>query len=158
MYSTLWPTSQNQRKEQDFYEVPIFLRHEVIQGCFYVFYDKNQLVQQRQSLDWVKTVECRLVLTANCRNTKNIAITSNKSLGIEKVKMRLEVAGSKPDLYVNETRELRTGYSVYPLTDAFRHHHIRCRQRHWLYLLRLCGPPSIPLSFTVAGVLPRWDA
>ena len=28
MYSTLWPTSQNQRKEQDFCEVPIFLRHE----------------------------------------------------------------------------------------------------------------------------------
>jgi hypothetical protein len=24
--------------------------------------------------------------------------------------------------------------------------------------LRLCGPPSIPLSFTVAGVLPRWSA
>ena len=24
--------------------------------------------------------------------------------------------------------------------------------------LRLCGPPSIPLSFTVAGVLPRWKA
>jgi hypothetical protein len=23
-------------------------------------------------------------------------------------------------------------------------------------LHRLCGPPSIPLSFTVAGVLPRW--
>ena len=23
---------------------------------------------------------------------------------------------------------------------------------------RLCGPPSIPLSFTVAGVRPRWDA
>ena len=22
----------------------------------------------------------------------------------------------------------------------------------------MCGPPSIPLSFTVAGVLPRWDA
>jgi hypothetical protein len=25
-------------------------------------------------------------------------------------------------------------------------------------LHRLCGPPSIPLSFTVAGVLPRWYA
>src|SRR5690606_15586736 len=25
-----------------------------------------------------------------------------------------------------------------------------------LMLLRLCGPPSIPLSFTLAGVLPRW--
>ena len=23
-------------------------------------------------------------------------------------------------------------------------------------LHRLCGPPSIPLSFTLAGVLPRW--
>ena len=23
-------------------------------------------------------------------------------------------------------------------------------------LLRLCGPPSIPLSFTLASVLPRW--
>ena len=23
-------------------------------------------------------------------------------------------------------------------------------------LLRLCGPPSIPLSFIVADVLPRW--
>ena len=25
------------------------------------------------------------------------------------------------------------------------------------FIVRLCGPPSIPLSFTVAGVLPRWD-
>ena len=24
-------------------------------------------------------------------------------------------------------------------------------------LHRLCGPPSIPLSFTLASVLPRWD-
>ncbi len=24
-------------------------------------------------------------------------------------------------------------------------------------LHRLCGPPSIPLSFIVADVLPRWD-
>ena len=24
-------------------------------------------------------------------------------------------------------------------------------------LHRLCGPPSIPLSFSLAAVLPRWD-
>ena len=24
-------------------------------------------------------------------------------------------------------------------------------------LLRLCGPPSIPLSFILANVLPRWN-
>lgn len=93
---------------QDFYEEHLEILStiaEVIEGYFYVFYDKNQLVQQRQSLDWVKTVECRLILTTNCRNTKNIAVTSNKSLGIEKVKMRLDVAGSKPNLYINQSKE-----------------------------------------------------
>lgn len=92
---------------QDFYEEHLEILStiaELMQGCFYVFYDKNQLVQQRQSLDWVKTVECRLILSANCRNTKNIAITSNKSLGIDKVKMRLEVAGSKPNFYINQSK------------------------------------------------------
>ena len=78
---------------------------ELTQGCFYVFYDKNQLVQQRQTLNWVRNVECRLVLTTNCRNTKNIAITSNKSLGIEQVKMRLDVTGAKPQLFINQSKE-----------------------------------------------------
>lgn len=92
---------------QDFYEehLEILLAiAELIQGCFYVFYDKNQLVQQRQSLDWVKTVECRLILSQNCRNTKNIAVTSNKSLRIDNVKMRLDVTGSKPNLYINQSK------------------------------------------------------
>lgn len=93
---------------QDFLEEHLeilFSIAEHAQGCFYVFYDKNQLVQQKQSLDWVKNVECRLILTANCRNTKNIAITSNKPLGIENVKMRLEVSGTKPKLFINQSKE-----------------------------------------------------
>lgn len=93
---------------QDFFEEHLEILStiaELMQGCFYVFYDKNQLVQQRQSLDWVKNVECRLILTANCRNTRNIAVTSNKSLGIEKVKMRLEVYGTKPELFINQSSE-----------------------------------------------------
>lgn len=93
---------------QDFYEEHLEILSTIAEfthGCFYVFYDKNQLVQQRQSLNWVKNVECRLILTANCRNTKNIALTSNKSLGIEKVKMRLEVAGTKPQFFINKSRE-----------------------------------------------------
>ena len=53
----------------------------------------------------MKNVECRLILTANCRNTKNIAITSNKPLGIENVKMRLEVSGTKPKLFINQSKE-----------------------------------------------------
>lgn len=93
---------------QDFFEEHLNILStiaELRQGSFYVFYDKNQLVQQRKSLDWVKNVECRLVLSANCRNTKNIAVTFNKSLGIEKVKMRLDVDGSKPNLYINLSRD-----------------------------------------------------
>lgn len=90
---------------QDFLEEHIEILSDIAElkgGCFYVFYDKNQLVQQRQSLDWVKSVECRLVLSANCRNTKNIAVTSNKSLGINMVKVRVEIPGMKPCLYINK--------------------------------------------------------
>lgn len=90
---------------QDFLEEHIELLSAIAElkgGCFYVFYDKNQLVQQRQSLDWVKGVECRLVLSANCRNTKSIAVTSNKSLGIDRVKVRMEVPGTKPCLFINK--------------------------------------------------------
>ena len=93
---------------QDFYEEHLEILSmiaEMAQGCFYVFYDKNQLVQQRKSLDWVKSVECRLILTTNCRNTKNIALTSNKSLGIDNVKMRLDVVGAKPHFFINQSEE-----------------------------------------------------
>lgn len=78
---------------------------ELQDGCFYVFYDKNQRVQQRQSLDWANSVECRLVLSCNCRNTKNIATTSNKAIGIEKIKMRREIDGQKPSFYITKDQE-----------------------------------------------------
>lgn len=64
---------------QDFAECHLDLLYaiaEIADGCFYVFYDKNQLVQQRQTLDWVNRVECRLILSRNCRNTRSIAVTS----------------------------------------------------------------------------------
>lgn len=71
---------------------------ELNEGSFYVFYDKNQLVQQRNTLAWLKEVECRLVLTLNCRNTLSIAETSSKAIGVDKVKMRQEIQGDKPTL------------------------------------------------------------
>ena len=75
---------------------------EITDGCFYVFYDKNQLVQQRQTLDWVNRIECRLVLSCNCRNTRNIAVTSYKPLGIDKVKMRVDIPGQKPTMHLTQ--------------------------------------------------------
>ena len=76
---------------------------ELKNGCFYVFYDKNQIVQNKQELDWFSSVECRLLLTANCRNTKSIAVTSNKALKIDKIKMRHEIIGKKPVFYVKNS-------------------------------------------------------
>ena len=75
---------------------------EITDGCFYVFYDKNQLVQQRQTLDWVNRIECRLVLSCNCRNTRNIAVTSYKPLGIDKIKMRVDIPGQKPTMHLTQ--------------------------------------------------------
>lgn len=76
---------------------------ELKKGCFYVFYDKNQIVQLKQELNWLNSVECRLVLTTNCRNTKSIAITSNKAIKVDKIKMRHEINGKKPVFYVKNS-------------------------------------------------------
>ena len=81
---------------------------ELKDGCFYVFYDKNQLVQQKHYLEWLKSIDCRLVLTANCRNTKSIAVTSNKVIKNDKIKMKLEINGKKPNFYFKKmTQEAR---------------------------------------------------
>ena len=88
---------------QDFAEDHISLLSSIAElhhGVFYVFYDKNQLVQQRNSLSWASRLECRLVLSSNCRNTKSIAITSNRAIRINQVKMRREVTGKKPNFHI----------------------------------------------------------
>ncbi len=76
-------------------------------GCFYVFYDKYQFVQGQEFPRWIHDMDCRLVLTRNCRNTKEIAITSTRPVGIDesRIKLRLEAQESagyvtKPKLYI----------------------------------------------------------
>lgn len=80
-------------------------------GCFYVFYDKHQFVQGEAMPTWIEDMECRLVLNRNCRNTREIALTSTRPVGIaeEKVKMKIDVAGSnsvmvKPRMYMLKSR------------------------------------------------------
>ena len=93
---------------QDFSEEQIRLLHDIAiltEGSFYVFYDKNQLVQQRNALSWAKDIECRLVLTRNCRNTKSIAETSGIPINFTNIKMRLDIPGRKPNLYIVKTEE-----------------------------------------------------
>lgn len=78
---------------QDFKDMHLQALHEIAEaqgGCFYVFYDRNQFVQGIRYPEWLDKMECRLVLSRNCRNTKEIAITSTRPIGIdqEKIKMR----------------------------------------------------------------------
>ena len=54
---------------------------------FYVFYDKNQLVQKFKLPEWLDRAECRLKLHKNCRNTKQIAETVALSVRITDMKL-----------------------------------------------------------------------
>lgn len=53
-------------------------------GTFYLFYDKNQMVQSRKMPKYIADADCKLTLYRNCRNTENIALTSLRLLGSDK--------------------------------------------------------------------------
>ncbi len=86
----------------------IIMDHEEGNGTFYVFYDKNQLVQGSRVPACIQNADCRLTLYRNCRNTENIAITSMRFLGSER-KPRLfddAVVGESPLFYIEEENKL----------------------------------------------------
>lgn len=88
---------------QDFDDVEIEKLNEIallLDGAFYVFYDKNQFVQGREFPDWLKNAECRLVLTINCRNTYAIADTSGKTIKVEPKVKDKSVKGDMPQFYI----------------------------------------------------------
>lgn len=60
---------------------------EAINGTFYVFYDRLQLVQGKEIPAYIQDAECRLTLHRNCRNTENIARTSLKPISERKPKV-----------------------------------------------------------------------
>ena len=69
-------------------------------GAFYVFYDKNQLVQRRELPEWVQKAECRLVLRRNCRNTYSIATTAGRPIDVEPILWEKSPTGKTPDFHV----------------------------------------------------------
>lgn len=58
-----------------------------LDGSFYVFYDKLQLIQARKMPKFIEDADCKLTLYRNCRNTENIAITSLRPLSERKPKL-----------------------------------------------------------------------
>lgn len=64
-------------------------------GCFYVFYDRNQYIMKNQLPQWIEEAECRLVLHKNCRNTAEVFKTSCSIMGLESVNYN-EIHGEVP--------------------------------------------------------------
>lgn len=82
-------------------------------GYFYVFYDRNQLVhylsnKDESTLDWLKKLDCRLVLHKNCRNTYEIATTAYAAVDISEVTLAEHINGDKPCMnnYTNEKQAI----------------------------------------------------
>lgn len=69
-------------------EIVSLLKENVLEskkGGFYLFYDKNQMIQSDEVPQYIKEADCKLTLYRNCRNTENIATMSARVLGLERV-------------------------------------------------------------------------
>ena len=64
-------------------------------GCFYVFYDRNQYIMKNKLPKWIEDAECRLVLHKNCRNTAEVFKTSCSIMGLENITYN-EIHGEVP--------------------------------------------------------------
>ena len=73
---------------------------ELNDGSFYVFYDRNQFILERNTPEQPKYLdnkaECRLVLYRNCRNTAEIAATVGSLVDMRQEPYVNNVHGEKP--------------------------------------------------------------
>lgn len=76
-------------------------------GTFYMFYDKNQMVQSRTVPAYIQEADCRLTLYRNCRNTKHIATTSLRFLNSDKQPKLFDAAieGNLPNMAIVDSEE-----------------------------------------------------
>lgn len=85
----------------------LILDDESKNGSFYIFYDKNQLVQGKAIPQYISDADTKLTLYRNCRNTENIAKTSSNMLK-NKPKIKLAegcVKGKPAVIYFEKTDE-----------------------------------------------------
>lgn len=71
---------------------------ELKEGRFFVFYDKNQLLTTKAVPNWMANSECKLILTKNCRNTHEIALTSYNVIDTELNQKIVMVRGDKTSI------------------------------------------------------------
>lgn len=100
------------KEEIDEVEIIELLREKAIdneerKGTFYLFYDKNQMVQSKKAPKYIEEADCKLTLYRNCRNTENIALTSLRLLGSNKAPKLYPdaVMGDLPEIGFCSTKE-----------------------------------------------------
>jgi len=71
---------------------------ELKEGHFFAFYDKNQLLTTKEVPNWITNSECKLLLTKNCRNTYEIAVTSYNVIDISLDKKIMMINGEQTSL------------------------------------------------------------
>lgn len=100
------------KEEIDEVEIIELLRENAIEneernGTFFLFYDKNQMVQSKKAPKYIEDADCKLTLYRNCRNTENIALTSLRLLGSDKAPKLYPdaVMGDLPEIGFCATKE-----------------------------------------------------
>ena len=105
---------------------------KLLDGTFYMFYDKNQLVQYSLSIDdkqdqyskliqYIKDPDCKLTLYKNCRNTRNIATTSYKIFGND-IKLNLlndYNSELNPQIFINTDKSICL-YKIDEIIDDYK--------------------------------------
>ncbi|MDY6290831.1 MAG: NERD domain-containing protein [Succiniclasticum sp.] len=86
---------------------------ELNDGSFYVFYDRNQFILERNSPEAPRYLdtkaECRLVLYRNCRNTAEIAATVGSLVDMRQEPYVNDVHGEKPKaVFYNDKASVRS--------------------------------------------------
>ena len=94
---------------------------ESVDGSFYIFYDKFQLVQGNKIPEYIQEADCKLSLYQNCRNTENIAITSMRPFPNGKRPKLREGAlkGDSPILHIVDSIELQKG-ELYLILEQYK--------------------------------------
>lgn len=81
-------------------------------GSFYLFYDKNQLVQGTRVPQIIEEADCKMTLYINCRNTANIAKSAMKSLGEsgKQVARTMGDSGFAPSIVVTKDKDEQASF------------------------------------------------
>lgn len=72
---------------------------------FFIFYDKNQMVNSRKLPSYIQNVDSKLTLYKNCRNTKNIAKTAYSLIDLKPTMFEKAWNGDTPDFYFYENTD-----------------------------------------------------